>query len=105
MITILAEYKNNKINNIEISGHANYNVYGNDIVCAAASTLSISTINSVLSLNDESISYTDDGNILNISIVQDDENTQKILNNMIDMFQELEEQYPKNILLKKLNSN
>lgn len=42
-------YKNaeNLITGFKISGHADYSVYGSDIVCASASALVINTINSI----------------------------------------------------------
>ncbi|WP_080146210.1 ribosomal-processing cysteine protease Prp [Marinilactibacillus piezotolerans] len=42
--------KNNQINFIEISGHAESGPYGQDLVCAAVSALSIGTINSLTEL-------------------------------------------------------
>lgn len=52
---IQAEFYCNDDNNIihfNISGHAGYDNYGKDIVCAAVSMLVINTINSIGSLTD-----------------------------------------------------
>jgi hypothetical protein len=40
--------KNNLITGFRIKGHANYNDYGKDIVCAAISVLAQTTIQSIL---------------------------------------------------------
>ncbi|MFC6465392.1 ribosomal-processing cysteine protease Prp [Marinilactibacillus sp. GCM10026970] len=42
--------KNNQIISIEISGHAESGPYGQDLVCAAVSALSIGAINSIIEL-------------------------------------------------------
>lgn len=42
--------KSNEIISIELSGHAESGPYGQDIVCAAVSALSIGTINSIIEL-------------------------------------------------------
>ena len=42
---------------IEITGHAQYDDYGKDIVCSAASSIVTTTINGILSINDKAISY------------------------------------------------
>ena len=38
-------------NNIEITGHANFDDYGKDIVCASVSSIVITTVNGILELN------------------------------------------------------
>ena len=59
---------NNKeqIKEIKIDGHVNYDISGRDIVCASASTLLISSINHILSLDRESILYNDNGKVVTI---------------------------------------
>ena len=52
----LTKYGNN-INKIIIDGHANYDVFGKDIVCASVSSTVITTVNILLSLDNESIKY------------------------------------------------
>ena len=42
---IKVEIENNKI---EIKGHANYDDYGKDIVCASVSSIVITTINAII---------------------------------------------------------
>ncbi|MDO5724873.1 MAG: ribosomal-processing cysteine protease Prp [Tissierellia bacterium] len=48
MIKVLVLKKDNLISSIRVNGHANYNEFGKDIVCAAVSTL-VCTLDSYLS--------------------------------------------------------
>ena len=88
--------KDNIIKEIKISGHANFADYGKDIVCAAVSTLVTTTINNILSLDNKAIKYEDTGDYILITN-EDNEIANKILNNMLNMLNELADDYPKNI--------
>ena len=85
---------------IEITGHANFNSYGNDIVCASVSSIVYTTINGILNINANAIKYSDNGKLV-IEIISDDEIATKLINNMLDLLKELERQYPKNIKISK----
>lgn len=45
MIKVLIKKKQNQIINLKITGHANSDVYGKDLVCAGVSTASIGVLN------------------------------------------------------------
>jgi uncharacterized protein YsxB (DUF464 family) len=90
---------NIKNNEITVSGHANYDDYGKDIVCASVSSLVISTVNAILKFDEKAISYQEKKDLLVINILKKDEITAKLIGNMIDMLKELEDQYPENIKL------
>ena len=96
MIKVDITKKDNKIEEIVMSGHANYDRYGKDIVCAAASSIAITSINAILKINEMAIMVTNDGK-LKIKINAHDSITDKIIDNMVDLLIELEEQYSKNI--------
>ena len=49
-----------KNNVIEISGHAGYDEFGKDIVCASVSSVIMTTVNSIMNIDNLSISYVDD---------------------------------------------
>ena len=51
-------------NSLIVTGHANYDDYGKDIVCASVSSLITCTVNGIYSLNKNSILYKDDSNIV-----------------------------------------
>ena len=91
---IKVEIENNKI---EIKGHANYDDYGKDIVCASVSSIVITTINAIIEFDPESIYYEDLNNRILIEKLKDDDITNKLINNMIELLEELEKSYKENI--------
>lgn len=91
---IKVEIENNKI---EIKGHANYDDYGKDIVCASVSSIVITTINAIIEFDLESIYYEDLNNRILIEKLKDDDITNKLINNMIELLEELEKSYKDNI--------
>lgn len=95
MIKIKVKKENNKIKEIILMGHALYDDYGKDIVCASVSSIVITTINGILSI-DNTISYEENSG-LSIKVIKDDLVTDKLINNMINMLLELEKDYPKHI--------
>ena len=99
MIKVKLTKNNNYYKRIIITGHANYD----DIVCAAVSSTVITSVNSCLAIDNESISY-EDKNGLDIKVLKDDEVTTKIINVMITNLYELEKAYPKNIKIKEENN-
>ena len=91
---IKVEIENNKI---EIKGHANYDDYGKDIVCASVSSIVITTINAIIEFDPESIYYEDLNYRILIKKLKDDDITNKLINNMIELLEELEKSYKDNI--------
>ena len=88
--------KQNFISEVKISGHANFADYGKDIVCAAVSSIVTTTINNIIALDKNAISYNaNEGDILITN--NDSEMAHKLLDNMLRMLSELESSYPKNI--------
>ena len=87
--------KKNKV--IEISGHAGYDEFGKDIVCASVSSVIMTTVNSILSIDDSSINYVDDWDKIIIEKLNDNDIVDKLLNTMILILKDLEEQYKENI--------
>lgn len=100
MIKVIVKKNENVIESIKCSGHANYSEYGKDIVCASFSTMIITSINAILEIDKNSISYTDTNNLEIINIKKDNI-TNKILNNLVNMIYELKENYDKNINIKE----
>ena len=97
MIKVNYVVSNNLIKSVSIKGHAFYDTYGKDIVCAAVSSIVTTTINDILALTEDEIKYdTQDGNVL-ITVVSDNEVVEKLLNVMLNMLKELASDYPKNI--------
>lgn len=90
---------NIKKDNITVSGHANYDKYGKDIVCASVSSIIYTTINGILNINKDAIKVIDNKE-LNIQIISNDLVTKSLINNMVMLLQDLEEQYPENLKIK-----
>jgi uncharacterized protein YsxB (DUF464 family) len=94
MIKIIKE-----MDTITISGHANYSD-SNDIVCASVSSIMYTTVNAIMNFNDKAITFEDDGNKVFIKVLNNDDITNKLIDNMLLMFNELKEQYPSNVEIK-----
>lgn len=85
---------------IIIKGHAMYDDYGKDIVCASVSSILITTVNACLSFDKEAINYEQEKDIFTLSIIKEDEITKKLIENMLHLLRELSNDYPKNIRIK-----
>ncbi len=101
MIKVKINYKDNFVNGFKISGHANYDEYGKDIVCASVSSIVITSINMALSLDETSVKASDKSGLIEASILKQDEIIKKVFINMINMLEELEKDYSKNIKIIK----
>ena len=86
-----------KKQNISIIGHANFDEYGKDIVCAAASSVVITSIEALALFDKNSVSVKESKDKLEIKINKQDEITSKLIDNMVNCLKELAKQYPKNI--------
>ncbi|MBQ2873531.1 MAG: ribosomal-processing cysteine protease Prp [Bacilli bacterium] len=83
--------------NISILGHANYDDYGKDIVCASASSIIICSVEAISKFDINAIDINEETNKLEIKINKQDEITLKLIDNMLTCLKELEKKYPKNI--------
>ena len=92
-----------KGNHIDIKGHALFDKYGKDIVCAAVSSIVITTVNGILSIDDEAIKYSDSVGYVSIDILKDDKVVNSLILNMINLLKELEAQYEKNINVEEVD--
>lgn len=100
MITINIKNKDNFVNYIKISGHANYAEEGFDIVCASVSSISITTINAIIKIDSNSIKYSEEDGLLEVEILKNDKTINLLIDNMISMFKSLEKQYKKYIKIR-----
>ena len=89
------------LDTITIKGHAGYAEAGKDIVCAAVSSIVTTSINACLSVDETSLKYEEKEGLVVIDVLNHDETTIKIINNMINMLEELAKQYKKNITIIK----
>ncbi len=86
-----------KNNLIEISGHANFKDYGEDIVCASVSSIIFTIVNCCLNIDSNSIRYEDDGEKIIIEKLNENTNIDILLNTMIELLKDLASKYKENI--------
>lgn len=97
MIKIKVEYDNNFISKIIITGHANYDDYGKDIVCAAVSASVLTTINGIIALDNSILEVDNILDKMTIKVLKNEKNSQVLLNSMLSNLKSLVVEYPKNI--------
>ena len=85
---------------ITISGHANYDEYGKDIVCSAVSATVITTVNGILSIDNSAIEVTESENV-EIKILKHSNVVDKLISNMINLLTELQNEYKDNIDIRR----
>ena len=90
---------NDKI--IIITGHADYEEYGKDIVCASVSSIVITSVNAALKLEEKSLEYVEKTDKLTINILSNNKNILIIMENMIELLEELSLTYKENIKIIK----
>lgn len=93
---------NNEINEITISGHSGYETQGKDIVCASVSSIAITTINGILSIDSESLEYKTSDGCIKISIKKHSTVVDNLIQNMINLLKELEKDYNKYIKIEEV---
>ena len=92
---------NIKQNRVIITGHAGYDEYGKDIVCASVSSIVITSVNAALKLENNSLEYIEEKDKLTINILSNNKNILIIIENMIDLLEELSLTYKENIKIIK----
>ena len=86
---------------IIITGHADYEEYGKDIVCASVSSIVITSINAALRIDKNFLIYQEDKDKLTIDIKGNNKDCLLVIENMIEMLQELALTYKKNIEIRR----
>ena len=85
---------------ITVKGHSGYSEAGSDIVCASVSSILITTVNALISFDEDCIIYEESDGYLNIKIKKHNEVIDKLINNMINLLKELQNQYKKYIEIR-----
>ncbi len=101
MIRVLIKKRKGNFEEIQILGHAMYDDYGKDIVCAGASTIFITTVNAILRFNKKAINVEEKKDFVCMQVLQSNEIITILLDNMVDLFVELSSKYPKNITVRE----
>lgn len=97
MIKVKLNNDGNYIKEITITGHANYDIYGKDVVCASVSATVLTTVNGIMAIDDSIILVSFLKDKVNINVKRNDNVCQILLNNMISCLKEIEKEYPKNM--------
>lgn len=103
MVTVLVSKRNNVINQVTLQGHALYDVCDKDIVCSSISSITITTVNAIISVYGEDclkVIYEEDCLVINILLHNDI--VDKLIINMISLLKELEKDYQKNIKVREV---
>lgn len=100
MIKVILKKNFDLYESISITGHANFDLYGKDIVCSAVSSIVITSVNAIIRLESDSISY-DNSHGINISILKHNKVTDCLIENMVSLLFDLEKQYKKNIIISE----
>ena len=95
MVKVKVKSENEKVKEVLIKGHANFDDFGKDIVCASVSSIVITTVNAITRIDKDSISYDEKG--FSIKVIKENDVVNELLVNMISLLKELETSYPKNI--------
>lgn len=96
---IKVRIKRNGINlsEIIINGHANYDVYGKDIVCASVSATVLSILNCIMALDNSVILVKQTCDCTAIFVQRVEKTSQILLNTMLSCLKEIEKTYSKNL--------
>ena len=97
MIKVKVKKDSNIIKCITITGHANYDEYGKDIVCAAVSASVLTTINGIIALDNSILEVDNILDKMTIKVLKNEKNSQVLLNSMLSNLKSLVVEYPKNI--------
>lgn len=101
MIKVCIKEENHKIEHITIEGHSGYAKQGSDIVCASVSTLVIASVNIMLRLDKEAVSYEMRDGFINVDVKKHSKFIDIVTENMICLLEELANDYQKYIKIIK----
>lgn len=97
MIKVKINKKNDFIYGIKVTGHAGYDDYGKDIVCASVSSIVITSVNLILKTNEDAIDVKEEDGLIELKVLKEIKDVQMILENMVDMLMELSNDYKENV--------
>ena len=101
MLKVVIKKQDSKFKKINLIGHAEYDNYGKDIVCSSASSIMITTINAIMMFDKSYITYEPKKDNFEIILNKNDKILDNLILNMINMFKDLQGDYPKNIKIEE----
>ena len=100
MISVNVSFIGKDVKSLTVSGHANYDEYGKDIVCAGVSAVVTGGINALES-ELANIKIVNEENKLGVVVIENNEVIQVILNTMLIQLETIENSYKKYIKIKR----
>ncbi len=100
MIIIELKKKENYVNYVKISGHSGYKEAGSDIVCASISSIAITTVNAIIRIDNNAITYSEDDGLLEIKVLKYNDIINTLIENMLDLFECLQKDYKEYIKIR-----
>lgn len=97
MIKIVIKKENDKLSSLTFNGHADYEDYGKDIVCASASSILTTTVNAILRVSEDAIDVKYGKDVVEVKVNKHDDVIDMLLANMLDLLTELQNQYKNNV--------
>lgn len=86
-----------------VSGHSGYAEAGSDIVCAAASSMTILVCNAIEALGgDAEVEQNEKNASVSLTLRVPNENASRLIAVLYDEFRELEDQHPKYVRVQKI---
>lgn len=84
-------------NSIHITGHTDTDI------CASVSTILYTTVNALILYDTECFEFIDDkeNDFVNMKLIKNDKIIDMLFKNMIDLFEDLQSQFPNNIQIVK----
>ena len=100
MISVNVTFIGKDVKTLIVSGHANYDKYGKDIVCAGVSAVVTGGINA-LENQVENIEIINEENKLGVKVINSNEYIQIVLKTIIIQLETIERSYKKYIKITK----
>ena len=97
MIKVLFFIKGENISGFSISGHADYDDYGKDIVCAAVTSAAIMAANTIIEIIKADAEASEADGSIKLTAKEDSDAVQTVLKGFKLHIKELAKEYPENI--------
>ncbi len=101
MISVNVSFMGSDVQKLTVSGHANYDQYGKDIVCAGVSAIVTGGINALMECERKNVEVINKKNELGINVINNNEKIQIILTTILIQLQTIEKSYKEYIKIKE----
>lgn len=103
MVTVTVKTMQDRVQAVEISGHADYAEHGQDLICAGVSSIGTGTLNALEELAEGECSLKMNSGFISIHVLnRHNETVQLILRVMLIQFQTMAETYKKYIQIQQM---